>query len=163
MTVCVWTYTYYIYIKLLTLGCTLTCSDAHLMPGVAQVVSIGVGDHDKCLNGVNVLLFHLCDTWTGCEQRKPGQGLDVSISLQLQREWNRKENKTWQKELNKRGLNEISHMKRVKTQTCMLKMQAILIAQRIPSRQRDATSWSSQSWSPTLNAASRGVQASCFT
>lgn len=40
----------------------LTCSDAHLMPGVAQVVSIGVGDHDKCLNCVNVLLFHLCDT-----------------------------------------------------------------------------------------------------
>jgi len=38
------------------------CSDAHLMPRVAQVVSIGVGDHDESLNGVNVLLLHLCDT-----------------------------------------------------------------------------------------------------
>lgn len=45
--------------------------------------------------------------------------------------------------------------------TCMLKMQAILIAQRIPSRHRDATSWSSQSCRPTLNAANRGVHANC--
>lgn len=48
-----------------------------------------------------------------------------------------------------------------RAQTCMLKMQAILMAQRIPSRHRDATSGSSQSCSPTLKAASRGVHASC--
>lgn len=42
----------------------------------------------------------------------------------------------------------------------MLKMLAILMAQRMPSRHRDATSGSSQSCSPTLNAASRGVHAS---
>lgn len=46
------------------------------------------------------------------------------------------------------------------TLTCMLKMQAILIAQRMPSRHREATSWSSQSCKPTLKAASKGVQAS---
>jgi hypothetical protein len=41
----------------------------------------------------------------------------------------------------------------------MLKMHAILIAHLIPSRQREATSVSSQSWRPTLNAARKGVQA----
>lgn len=44
--------------------------------------------------------------------------------------------------------------------TCMPKMHAILMAQRMPSRHSDATSWSSQSCRPTLKAASRGVQAS---
>lgn len=48
-------------------------------------------------------------------------------------------------------------------QTCMLKMQAILTAHRMPSRHSEATSGSSQSWSPTLNAASRGVHASWNT
>lgn len=43
--------------------------------------------------------------------------------------------------------------------TCILKIQAILIAHRIPSKQRDATSVSSQSWRPTLNAARKGVHA----
>lgn len=47
--------------------------------------------------------------------------------------------------------------------TCMLKMQAILMAHRMPSRHSEATSGSSQSCSPTLNAASRGVQASWNT
>lgn len=47
--------------------------------------------------------------------------------------------------------------------TCMLKMQAILMAQRMPSRHREATSGSSQSCSPTLNAASKGVQANYDT
>ena len=42
----------------------------------------------------------------------------------------------------------------------MLKMQAIRMAQRIPSRHSVATSGSSQSCSPTLKAASRGVHAS---
>lgn len=36
------------------------------------------------------------------------------------------------------------------TQTCIPKIQAILIAQRIPSKQRDATSVSSQFCKPTL-------------
>ncbi len=60
------------------------------MPGVSQVVSISVGDHDESLYGVDILLLHLCDTWASGEQRKPGQGLDVGISLQL---WKRKESK----------------------------------------------------------------------
>lgn len=42
----------------------------------------------------------------------------------------------------------------------MLKMQAIRIAHRIPSKQREATSVSSQSCRPTLNAARKGVHAS---
>lgn len=48
-------------------------------------------------------------------------------------------------------------------QTCMLKMQAILMAHRMPSRHSEATSGSSQSCSPTLNAASKGVHASYNT
>lgn len=40
-----------------------------------------------------------------------------------------------------------------------LKMHAILIASRIPSRQSVATSGSSQSCNPTENAARKGVQA----
>lgn len=45
----------------------------------------------------------------------------------------------------------------------MLKMQAILMAQRMPSRQSEATSGSSQSCSPMLNAASNGVHANYKT
>lgn len=45
----------------------------------------------------------------------------------------------------------------------MLKMQAILMAHRMPSRHSEATSGSSQSCSPTLNAASKGVHASYKT
>lgn len=45
----------------------------------------------------------------------------------------------------------------------MLKMQAILMAQRMPSRHSEATSGSSQSCSPTLNAASNGVHANYNT
>lgn len=45
----------------------------------------------------------------------------------------------------------------------MLKMQAILMAHRMPSRHSEATSGSSQSCSPTLKAASKGVHASCNT
>ena len=58
---------------------------AHLMPGVAKVISISVRDSDEGLDGVNVLLLHLCDTGASCEQSEPGQGLDICISLQLQR------------------------------------------------------------------------------
>lgn len=39
-------------------------------------------------------------------------------------------------------------------------MHAILMAKRMPSRQREATSVSSQSCKPTLNAARKGVHAS---
>lgn len=53
------------------------------MPRVAQVVSISVGHSDQCLNGVNVLLLHLCDAGAGCQQGESGQGLDISVSLQL--------------------------------------------------------------------------------
>lgn len=55
----------------------------HLMPGVAQVVSISVGHCDQGLDGVNVLLLHLSDAGTGRQQSEPGQGLNVRISLQL--------------------------------------------------------------------------------
>lgn len=44
--------------------------------------------------------------------------------------------------------------------TCMEKIHAILMAQRIPSRHREATSVSSQSCRPTLKAARKGVHAS---
>lgn len=54
---------------------------AHLVPGVAQVVSISVGDHDKSLYGVDVLLLHFCDAGAGGQQRKPGQCLNVRIPL----------------------------------------------------------------------------------
>lgn len=60
-----------------------TASVSHLVPGVAQVVSISVGDHDKSLYGVNVLLLHFCDAGAGSQQRKPGQCLNVGIPLQL--------------------------------------------------------------------------------
>ena len=54
------------------------------MPGVAQVVSVSVGHSDQGLDGVNVLLLHLCDAGTGCQQGESGQGLNIGISLQLQ-------------------------------------------------------------------------------
>lgn len=58
--------------------------NSHLMPGVAQVVSISVGHSDQSLNSVNVLLLHLCDAGTGCQEGESGQSLNVRISLQLQ-------------------------------------------------------------------------------
>lgn len=75
------------------------------MPGVSQVVSVSVGNHDKSLYGVNVLLLHLCDTWAGSEQCKPGQGLDISISFQLQTETENPPNKWDQEKLTQ---NEIT-------------------------------------------------------
>lgn len=54
------------------------------MPGVAQVVAVSVSHGDQRLNGVDVLLLHLCDAGAGGQQGEPGQGLDVSVSLQLQ-------------------------------------------------------------------------------
>lgn len=53
------------------------------MPGVAQVVSISVGHSDQGLNGVNILLLHLCDAGAGCKQGESGQSLNIGISLQL--------------------------------------------------------------------------------
>lgn len=53
------------------------------MPGVAQIVPISVSYSDESLNGVNVLLLHFCNAGTSCEQCKPGQGLDIGITLQL--------------------------------------------------------------------------------
>lgn len=54
------------------------------MPGVAQVVSVSMSYSDQGLDGVNILLLHLCDAGTGCQQGESGQGLDICISLQLQ-------------------------------------------------------------------------------
>lgn len=53
------------------------------MPGVAQVVPIGVSHGDQRLYGVDVLLLHLGDAGTGRQQRESGQGLNVRISFQL--------------------------------------------------------------------------------
>lgn len=55
------------------------------MPGIAQVVPIGVSDSDECLDGVDVFLLHLCDAGAGSQQGKSGQCLDISISFKLQR------------------------------------------------------------------------------
>lgn len=51
------------------------------MPGVAQVVPIGVSHSDEGLDGVDVLLLHLCDAGAGCQQGEPGQSLDVGVSF----------------------------------------------------------------------------------
>ena len=53
------------------------------MPGVAQVVPVGVGHSDQGLDGVDVLLLHLCDAGAGCQQGESGQSLDIGIPLQL--------------------------------------------------------------------------------
>lgn len=53
------------------------------MPGVAQVVSVCVSYSDQSLDGVYVLLLHLCDAGTGCQQGESGQSLHIRISLQL--------------------------------------------------------------------------------
>lgn len=59
---------------------------ANLMPGVAQVVAISVGHSDERLDGVNVLLLHLCDARAGCQQGEPCQGLHICIPLQLRQQ-----------------------------------------------------------------------------
>lgn len=53
------------------------------MPGVAQVVPISVCHSDEGLNGVNILLLHLCNAGASSEQCKPSQGLNIRITLQL--------------------------------------------------------------------------------
>lgn len=39
--------------------------ELYLVPGVAQVVPIGVSHSDEGLDGVDVLLLHLCDAGAG--------------------------------------------------------------------------------------------------
>lgn len=53
----------------------------YLMPGVAQVVPVSVGDGDQRLDGVDVLLLHLGDAGAGRQQGEPGQRLDIGVSL----------------------------------------------------------------------------------
>lgn len=53
------------------------------MPGVAQIVPVGVGHGDQGLDGVDVFLFHLGDAGAGRQQGEPGQGLHVGVALQL--------------------------------------------------------------------------------
>lgn len=53
------------------------------MPGIAQVVPVGVGYSDQGLDGVDVLLLHLGDAGAGCQQGEPGQGLHVGVTFQL--------------------------------------------------------------------------------
>lgn len=55
------------------------------MPGVPQVIAISVRHSDQGLDGVDVLLLHLCDAGAGCQQGEPGQSLNVRIPLQLLR------------------------------------------------------------------------------
>lgn len=44
-----------------------------------------MGDGDEGLDGVDVLLLHLRDARAGRQQGEARQGLDISITLQLQR------------------------------------------------------------------------------
>jgi len=62
---------------------SLCAPAAHLVPGVAQVVPVGVGHGDQRLDGVDVLLLHLRDAGARRQQREAGQRLDVRVSLQL--------------------------------------------------------------------------------
>lgn len=54
------------------------------MPRVSQIIPISVSHSDKSLDGINVLLLHLCDPSAGCEQCEASQSLHVRISLQLE-------------------------------------------------------------------------------
>lgn len=108
------------------------------MPGVAQVVAISVGHSDEGLDGIDVLLLHFCDARASCQQGEPCQGLHVRISLQL---LPRQKRGGWCFSI----MGYKDSPSRLFSSTCMEKMHAILIAQRIPSRHRDATSVSSQS------------------
>lgn len=47
------------------------------------LLTIRVRDCDQSLDCVNVFSLHLGDRGVGCEESEPGQGLDVSVSLQL--------------------------------------------------------------------------------
>lgn len=124
---------------------------ANLVPRVAEVVAVGVGHSDEGLDGVDVLLLHFGDARAGGQQGEPRQGLHVRVPLQLRpREKAERQNTA-------RGTRR-SEWKTAPT--CMQKMHAILMAQRMPSRHSEATSVSSQSCRPTLKAARNGVHAS---
>ena len=69
-------------------------SGTDLMPGVAQVVSVGVCHGDEGLDGVDVFLLHLGYAGAGREQGEAGQGLDVGIPLQLSIEAERSQRQT---------------------------------------------------------------------
>lgn len=56
----------------------------YLVPGVSQVVAIGMGHCDQSLNGVNVLLLHLRNAGAGSQEGEACQGLDICIPLQLE-------------------------------------------------------------------------------
>ena len=58
--------------------------DTHLVPGIPEVVAVGVSHSDERLYGVNVLLLHLRDAGAGCQQGEACKGLDIGISFQLQ-------------------------------------------------------------------------------
>ena len=57
-----------------------------LQPRAAQVVSIGVGDGDERLDGVDVLQLHLGDGRGARQEGEAPQGLDVGVALQLHRQ-----------------------------------------------------------------------------
>lgn len=57
--------------------------DTHLMPGVPEVVAVGVSHRDERLYGVDVLLLHFCDAGAGGQQGEAREGLNVGISFQL--------------------------------------------------------------------------------
>lgn len=108
----------------------------NLMPGVAQVVAISVSHSDEGLDGVDVLLLHFSNARAGSEQSEPRQSLNIRVSLQL---WAKSSEALGQNTKNKSTTRELLNT------TCMEKMQAIRMAQRIPSRHSEATSVSSQS------------------
>lgn len=105
------------------------------MPGVAQVIAVSVSHSDEGLDGVDVLLLHFSDARAGSEQSEPRESLNVGVPLQLLTKKKRVRTLTFKKETRRALLSR----------TCMEKMQAIRMAQRIPSRHKEATSVSSQS------------------
>lgn len=125
------------------------------------------------LDTVHILGLHLCKWRVGSEECEAGQALHKGISLKLKEEVIRK-NFKYQftiykiKRKNKNFTLNIYNISfrfftftNTAVFTVMWNMQVILMAHRRPSRQREATSASSQSCKPTENAARKGVHAIC--
>ena len=121
----------------------------NIQPRMAEVVAVCVGDRDERFDGIDVFRFDLRDGWIGREQREASQCLDESICNNTINDY------TW----NQFELDNFEGSWKAPRSSDMWKMQAIRMAQRMPSRHREETSKSSQSCKPTLNEARNGVQA----
>lgn len=128
----------------------------------------------ESLDTVHILGLHLCEWRVGSEECEAGQALHKGISLKL--EGMIKKNMKCRFIIYKLKGNDISPLKFIthnpdfsasftrhgRVFTVMWNIQVILMAHRRPSRQREATSASSQSCKPTENAARKGVHAICI-